>query len=151
MSVWTVVVAVLGFLASTAVAVAAFRASAKATQIAVENRLDARRDGRRLERRQLYDIATKWIAAEGRNVLAHGTAAFPHMVKQTADLIDSDTGHDIVWWIDNGLREVISAGATGSQERKNALETFTLLFGSNAAQWVRRGKFDWAPYTSPPP
>lgn len=161
-SVWAVVVAAigvvsigvitaLGVLASTAVAIAAFSASAKATKIAVENRVDAQRDGRRRERREFYEVAKEWIAAAELDVIGHGRTEFPHQPKQMADLIDSDTAHDIVWWIDNALRAVVIVGAHGSVDRRNAFDTVALLFGSQGAAWVRWGKFDWQPYTAPPP
>ena len=72
MSVWAVVVATLGFLASTAVAIAAFRASAKATQIAVENRIDTKEDGRRRERREFYEAAKRWLTGVSRYWMLNG-------------------------------------------------------------------------------
>jgi hypothetical protein len=165
MSVWAVVVAALGAAASTAVASAAFKASSratkiserataiseKATEIAFENREDALRDGRRKERREFYEAAQRWVTVAKINILGNGTAEFPYEAKQFADLIDSDTAHEIVWWIDNGQRAVIATGSHGSQERDNAYETFRLLFGRYCAAWVRNGKFDWPIYTAPTP
>jgi hypothetical protein len=150
MSVWAVVVAALGFVASTVIAVAAVNASRQATNLAQANRVYDERTGRRLERREYFEVAQKWLAAARPNATGHGTVESPSLLEQTAHVIGSDTALKITKWIDDGQNAVIASAPAGSPGLKDAWDAFAANFGSRGALWVRNGEYSkkpWPPYT----
>ena len=153
MSVWAVVVAAFGVAASTAVAVAAFWASARANDIAIQSRLDSISDGRRHERREFYDAAMKWLEVEKPNLVSHGVPYYPHGLSRLAHVIDSDTAPTLARWLWEGARLVSARGTSASHDRKAAYDALVQVFGDQCALWVKDASKNkkWAPFDLPAP
>jgi len=153
MSVWAVVAAALGVLASTAVAFAAFRASAQANNIAIQSRADSISDGRRHERREFYDAGIKWLDTEKPNLVSHGVAYYPHGLSRLAHVINSDTAPKLATWLWEGARLVSAQGSSASPERKGAYDALAQSFGDQCALWVKDAEknYKWPPFAVPAP
>lgn len=151
MSVWAVVVSLLGVVASTAVAIAAFRASSRANQIAIQNRADSISDGRRFERRGFYDAATMWLHNQESNLVQRDAAPYPDELSRLAHVINSDTAPKLATWLWNGARVVVAEGGPGTAERKNAYNSLVQTFGDHCALWVKDASrnHQWPPFTLP--
>ncbi len=151
MSVWAVVVAAVGAVASTAVAVAAFRASSRANQIAIQNRVDSIDDGRRHERREFYEVGMTWLAAERANLVSLGVGSYPHVLGRLSHLIDSTTAPKLTKWLWEGAMTVAAEGPSASPERTAAYDALVQAFGDSCALWVQDAKknYQWAPFAVP--
>ena len=149
MSVWAVIVAALGVAASTAVAIAAFRASSRANTIAIQNRDDVINDGRRHERREFYDAGMAWLEQEKSNLVSHGIAYFPHRLLRLAHLLNSDTAPKLANWLWEGARLVAAQGVSASPPRKVVYAKLVQAFGDECALWVKDASkhYEWPPFT----
>ena len=152
MSVWSVVVATLGVVASTAVAIAAFRASSRANKIALQTRKDQTGDARRHERREFYDAAIQWLKSEEPNLIAHAIVQYPHDLSRLAHVIDSDTAHKLVKWLYEGTRLVAAQGTPSTpDERRLAYNPLMQSWADQSALWVKDAKkhYDWPAFALP--
>lgn len=151
MSVWSVVVAACGVVASTAVAIAAFTASYRANKIAIQNREDSDSDGRRHERREFYEVSMKWLEVQKPNLVSHGVAYYPHDLSRLANLIRSDTAHKLVKWMYDGARIVAAQETSSTPDRKATFAAFLQTWGDQCALWVKDAEKNhkWPPFTLP--
>lgn len=151
MSVWAVLVAATGVVASTLVAIAAFTASARANSIAIQNRADSNSASRRHERREFYDAAMIWLDGEKPNIVSHGVANYPHRLGWLAHVIDSDTAPKLATWLYDGAR--LAAAESSVPDRKVAYNALVQLFGDQCALWVKDAKnnYKWPPFVLPAP
>lgn len=124
--------------ASVFVAVAALKASQRATDIAVQTRADALTDARRAERLEFVRTAEEWIETR-KTMVTTGAMPYryPHELKRAAWMLeDSAKAMEIADWIGDAMSWISGQGPPGSPLRETLHQVLIDTFMDRAPLWV---------------